>query len=207
VPEAKKMTRAEQKIQRPVQTLEAAFEEFTKRGFSATRVEDIADRVGVTKGTVYVYFETKEVLFESMIEHISEPFQELVKNSAPAIEDPIESLQTFLRFLYDHLVDDRRMRELLRFVIAEGPKFPELIDRHYESFMGPIIATMESILERGASMNIFSKKPSELAKVVIAPVVATMMFHLIFDQRKTIDRNEVFDTHLQLMLHGLLVQS
>lgn len=207
MPEAKKMTRAEQKIQRPVQILEAAFEEFTKRGFSATRVEDIADRVGVTKGTVYLYFETKEVLFESMIEHISEPFQELFKNSAPAIEEPIEALQTFLRFLYDHLVDDRQMRELLRFVISEGPKFPELIDRHYESFMGPIISTIDSILERGSSLNIFRKKPSELAKVVIAPVVATMIFHLIFNQRKAIDKNDVFDAHLKLVLHGVLVQS
>ncbi|MBP8939765.1 MAG: helix-turn-helix transcriptional regulator, partial [Agrobacterium sp.] len=74
-----KLTRAEQKIQRPLQILDAAFEEFTKRGFTATRVEDIADRVGVTKGTVYVYFETKEALFAAMIEHVGKPFQEAFK--------------------------------------------------------------------------------------------------------------------------------
>ncbi|MGO8506770.1 TetR/AcrR family transcriptional regulator, partial [Rhizobium leguminosarum] len=63
----KKLKRAEQKSMRPIQILDAAFEEFVRCGFTGKRVEDIADRVGVTKGTVYVYFETKEKLFEAMI--------------------------------------------------------------------------------------------------------------------------------------------
>ena len=59
----KRLTRAEQKALRPTQILEAAFQEFVEHGFTAARVEDIAERVGVTKGTVYVYFPTKEELF------------------------------------------------------------------------------------------------------------------------------------------------
>ncbi|OWK26164.1 hypothetical protein AJ87_01535 [Rhizobium yanglingense] len=50
MPDTKKLTRAEQKARRPAQILDAAFEEFVERGYVATRVEDIADRVGVTKG-------------------------------------------------------------------------------------------------------------------------------------------------------------
>ncbi|WP_312620524.1 TetR/AcrR family transcriptional regulator, partial [Agrobacterium pusense] len=85
-----KLSRAEQKIQRPLQILDAAFEEFTKRGFTATRVEDIADRVGVTKGTVYVYFETKEALFAAMIEHVGRPFQEAFEAYERTSDDRVE---------------------------------------------------------------------------------------------------------------------
>ena len=60
MPMEKKLTRAQQKALRPLQILDAAFEEFVKQGYSATRLEDVAERVGVTKGTIYVYFETKE---------------------------------------------------------------------------------------------------------------------------------------------------
>lgn len=73
-----KITRAEQKARRPKQILDAAFEEFVERGYVATRVEDIAERVGVTKGTIYVYFETKEELFSAMINHISTPFEDIL---------------------------------------------------------------------------------------------------------------------------------
>lgn len=206
MPEAKKLTRAELRIQRPLQILEAAFEEFTKMGFAATRVEDIADRVGVTKGTIYLYFETKEKLFESMIEHISAPIQELLETSNISHKDPAEELQAFIRLLYGHLVDNRKIRELLRFIVAEGPKFPELIDRHYEAFMSPVFSRVEAILDKGVAMGRFRDKSTELPQVVIAPVIAMVIFHLIFNDRRTLEQDEAIKTHLSLLLRGLLLQ-
>lgn len=146
-----KLTRAEQKIQRPLEILDAAFEEFTKRGFTATRVEDIAERVGVTKGTVYVYFETKEALFEAMIRHASAPFQEAFKAYARTSDDPVEELRMLLEFLFDALVDNRKMRELFRFIVAEGAKFPDLIDQHHDVVMAPVFERINTILEEGVA--------------------------------------------------------
>ncbi|MEZ2126957.1 MULTISPECIES: TetR/AcrR family transcriptional regulator [unclassified Sinorhizobium] len=203
--ETRKLTRAEQKVQRPLQILDAAFEEFTKKGFAATRVEDIADRVGVTKGTVYVYFETKEKLFESMIEYISAPFQETLRNYPGGSGDPAKELETFLGFLFDHLVDDRKMRELFRFVVAEGPKFPELMDRHHEDFMEPVFSRIDDILDNGVTQKKFRAKPAELAKIVMSPIAGMLVFRLIFEDRRTVDKNAVLSTHLQLILRGLLV--
>lgn len=202
--QARKLTRAEQKVLRPLQILDAAFEEFTKKGFTATRVEDIADRVGVTKGTVYVYFETKEKLFEAMIEHISAPFQEAIGNFPKQSDDPVKELEAFLGFLFDYLVDSRKMREQFRFVVAEGPKFPELIDRHHEMFMEPVFARVGAILQDGVSQGKFRANPEELAKIVVSPVAGMLVFRLIFDDRRTIDRKVVLATHLDLILRGLL---
>ncbi|PYG58567.1 MULTISPECIES: TetR/AcrR family transcriptional regulator [Rhizobium/Agrobacterium group] len=199
-----KLTRAEQKIQRPLQILDAAFEEFTKRGFTATRVEDIADRVGVTKGTVYVYFETKEALFAAMIEHVGRPFQEAFKAYARTSDDPVEELRLLLEFLFETLVDDRRMRELFRFVVAEGAKFPDLIDQHHDVLMAPVLGHINTILNEGVAKKRFRANPPELAKVVMSPVVGTLVFRLIFDDRRSLDRQAVLKVHLDLLMRGLL---
>ena len=199
-----KLTRAEQKIQRPLQILDAAFEEFTKRGFTATRVEDIADRVGVTKGTVYVYFETKEALFEAMIKHASEPFQQAFKAYARKSNDPVEALRLLLEFLFDALVDDRRMRELFRLIVAEGAKFPDLIDKHHEVMMIPVFARIDAILDEGVAQKRFRANPPELAKVVMSPMVGTLVFRLLFDDRRSLDRQAVLKVHLDLLMRGLL---
>ncbi len=199
-----KLTRAEQKIQRPLQILDAAFEEFTKRGFTATRVEDIADRVGVTKGTVYVYFETKEALFAAMIEHVGRPFQEAFKAHARTSDDPVEELRLLLEFLFETLVDDRRMRELFRFVVAEGAKFPDLIDQHHDVLMAPVLGHINAILNEGVAKKRFRANPPELAKVVMSPVVGTLVFRLIFDDRRSLDRQAVLKVHLDLLMRGLL---
>lgn len=199
-----KLTRAEQKIQRPLQILDAAFAEFTKRGFTATRVEDIADRVGVTKGTVYVYFETKEALFEAMIKHASEPFQQVFKANAPTSDDPVEALRLLLEFLFDALVDDRRMRELFRLIVAEGAKFPDLIDQHHEAMMMPVFARIEAILDEGVAKKRFRANPPELAKVVMSPLVGTLVFRLLFDDRRSLDKQAILKVHLDLIMRGLL---
>ncbi|KJF67568.1 TetR/AcrR family transcriptional regulator [Rhizobium nepotum] len=198
-----KLSRAEQKIQRPLEILDAAFEEFTKRGFTATRVEDIAGRVGVTKGTVYVYFETKEALFEAMIEHVSVPFQEAFRAYARTSDDPVEELRLLLEFLFDAFVDNRRMRELFRFVVAEGAKFPDLIDRHHDALMAPVLERIHTILEEGVAKKRFRANPPELAKVVMSPMIGTLVFRLIFNDRRSLDRQAVLKIHLELILRGL----
>lgn len=200
---SKKPTRAEQKAMRPVQILEAAFEEFIAKGFFATRVEDVAERVGVTKGTIYVYFETKEKLFESMVEHVSEPFKESFRNFVTTTDNPFDALESFLRFLFAQIVNNRRMRELFRLVVSEGRTFPDMIDRHHDTFMEPMINRIDQIVDAGVARGIFRQKNAELSKVIMAPIVGTVVFHLIFDDRRPLDSDEVLSTHLDLLMNGL----
>lgn len=184
--------------------LDAAFAEFAKNGFTATRVEYISERVNVSKGIINLYFPTKENLFEAMIENISIPFQEALKSCSASSEDPVEQLENFLVFLYNQLVDEKKTRELFRLVVAEGYKFPDLIDRHHAAFMEPVFARLESILEDGIAKKIFRPKPAELVKIIVSPIVGMLVFRLIFDDRRIADKKAILSAQLRLMAHGLL---
>src|SRR5271170_8294196 len=70
VVEARPETRRRRKAERPQEILEAAFAEFSRNGYASTTLEQIAERAGVTKGTIYVYFENKEHLFISMVREL-----------------------------------------------------------------------------------------------------------------------------------------
>ena len=143
----KKLTRAEQKARRPAQILDAAFEAFVERGYAATRMEDIVERIGVTKGTVYVYYRTKEDLFSAMIRHISTPFEE-VREQAAAIEgSPETRLRGLIALFYDRIAGERMTREFLRLVIAEGARFPHMVDTHHDELIEPLIEQTRRIIE------------------------------------------------------------
>src|ERR1700739_3716334 len=79
-------TRRRRKAERPKEILEAAFEEFSRNGYAATALEQVAERAGVTKGTIYVYFENKEHLFISMV-------RELTKTALDTVHEMLETHQ------------------------------------------------------------------------------------------------------------------
>ncbi|WP_064709617.1 TetR/AcrR family transcriptional regulator [Rhizobium bangladeshense] len=204
----KKITRAEQKALRPIQILDAAFEQFVRCGFAGTRVEDIAERVGVTKGTVYVYFETKETLFEAMINHFSVPFQELLAITDELSGSATERLKSILSLLYEQIAEDRTTRELVRLVIAEGQRFPDLIDRHHDEFIAPIIAKIDSLIVEGMASGEFRQIPVEFSDMVVAPILTRTVLRLIFDDRRDpIPNKEAFlRTYFDLLFNGLLAK-
>ncbi|NTJ61832.1 TetR/AcrR family transcriptional regulator [Agrobacterium rhizogenes] len=206
MPDTKKLTRAEQKARRPVQILDAAFEEFVERGYVATRVEDIAGRIGVTKGTVYVYFETKEQLFEAMIRHISTPLEDLLISGNELKGTATERLQKNIELIYDLIVNDRKLRELMRFVIAEGSRFPHIVDRHHEIFIDPLERQMQSLIDEGVKLGEFRAAPAAFADAVVAPAIAFLFFKLLFDERRALDKESYLKAHIDLVLHGLLLK-
>ncbi|ANK88857.1 MULTISPECIES: TetR/AcrR family transcriptional regulator [unclassified Rhizobium] len=204
----KKLTRAEQKALRPIQILDAAFEEFVRNGFAGARVDDIADRVGVTKGTVYVYFETKEKLFEAMISHFSVPFQELLEITAGLSGSATDRLMSILGLLYDQIAEDRTTRELTRLVISEGQRFPDLIDRHHDEFIAPIIARIDALILEGVASGEFREIPVEFSDLVVAPILTTTVLRLIFDDRRvpTPSKDAFMRAYFDLLFNGLLAE-
>ncbi len=204
MPDTKKLTRAEQKARRPVQILDAAFEEFVERGYVATRVEDIATRIGVTKGTIYVYFETKEQLFEAMIRHISTPLEDLLISGNELKGTAMERLRKNIELIYDLIINDRKLRELMRFVIAEGSRFPHIVDRHHDIFIDPLERQMQSLIDDGVKLGEFRAAPAAFADAVVAPAIAFLFFKLLFDERRTLDKASYLEAHIDLVLQGLL---
>lgn len=200
---AKKLTRAEQKALRPIQILDAAFDEFVAHGFSATRLEDIADRIGVTKGTIYVYFPTKEDLFSAMIRHISVPLEDLLRETGALQGSHAERLRSFLLLAYDGIAQDRRSRELLRFVIAEGSRFRQLIDDHFAEVIEPLLRHTQLILDEGMMAGEFRKSPAANADIIVAPILSLMMDRLIHCDRRVVDLPSYVEGHLDLVFSSI----
>lgn len=200
---ARKLTRAEQKALRPIQILDAAFDEFVANGFSAARVEDIADRIGVTKGTIYVYFPTKEDLFAAMIRHISVPLEDLLKESGELKGSHEQRLRSLLMLAYHRVAQDRRCRELLRFVIAEGSRFRDVIDAHFAEVIEPLIQRTQLILDEGIAAGEFRKAPAANADIVVSPILSLMMDSLIHDSKRRVDLEAYMEAHLDLVFNSL----
>lgn len=199
----KKLTRAEQKALRPAQILDAAFEEFVEQGYTAARVEDIAARIGVTKGTVYLYFPTKEVLFSAMARHIAVPFEDFLADAKELNGSCAERLRSLILLFYERVMEDRRTRELLRFAISEGVRFPQLIDDHYAELIEPILVTGQALIDEGVRQGEFREGPAATARVMLAPALALIVEALIHNGRRDLETARYIEGHLDLVLHSL----
>ncbi len=118
-------TRADKSALRRDAILAAALEEFSARGFAAARLEDMAQRAGVGKGTIYLHFRDKEALFQELVNTMLVPFIANIEAAPPAglpIRLVLERLLD--RFVCDIYGTDRR--KLIRLIMTEGPRFPKL---------------------------------------------------------------------------------
>jgi len=198
--------RARRKAERPGEILDAAFEEFVQRGYAATRLEDIAARAGVTKGTIYVYFESKERVFEALVHDLENSLRQQVE---PFFEDrgppTAQSIRADLTMLYRVCANDRRGRELLRLLIAEAVRFPDLVDEHYRNLVGPMFEMLGQRLRQGVASGVFRPTPAvNFPELLLGPALSLHVWKLLFSDRKPLDAEQHFEAALDLILRGLL---
>jgi AcrR family transcriptional regulator len=200
-----RVERRRRKAERPQEILEAAFHEFSRNGYAQTTLDQIAERAGVTKGTIYVYFESKEHLFFTMV-------RDLTKVKFDAIEDmfhrhegsTVELLRTQFSYIYRDIVEDHRRREVVRMLIAEAPRFPALVDRYYEEIHRPCVELLKQAIQRGIdSGEIRPSAVTECPLVIIAPIALLDVWMMMFGERYPLDMKSYFNAHLELAINGL----
>jgi AcrR family transcriptional regulator len=197
--------RRRRKEARPAEIVEAARKCFVLNGFAATRIEDVGRQAGVSKGTVYLYYETKEALFEAVIR----------ANVLPVIDSVIEAiradettpapkqLEYIARTMYREIVGTER-RRLLHLVIAEGPRFPWLTEFYYREILGKGLEALRAVIERGEARgelkgNGLDRNP----QMLMAPVVVAALFSLLFEPWAGVDLEDYIETHLAMGLRAL----
>ena len=202
-------SRRRRKAERPGEILEAAFTEFARNGYAATTLDAIAERAGVTKGTIYVYFENKEHLFISMVRELTkatlDTMQDLVAHHAGSTAD---LLREAFRYIYARIVEDTRRREVARMLIAEAPRFPELTDRYRDEVHGPCVALLDQVIARGIARG--EIRPSAITacpQVIIAPIAQVDLWIMMYDDRQPIDLKAYFEAHVELVLKGLFAHT
>jgi len=206
--ETRTETRRRRKAERPQEILEAAFLEFSRNGYATTTLDQVAERAGVTKGTIYVYFENKEHLFISMVRELMkatlEPVCEMFERHEGSTAD---LLRAQFSFIYQHIVEDKRRREVVRMLIAEASRFPALADRYHEEIHRPCLALLTQAVQRGIDRGeIRRSAATECPQVIMAPIALVDLWMMMFDDRHPLDLKTYFNAHLDMVLNGLLAK-
>lgn len=200
-----KTRRELQKEARRIDILKAGCEEFTSRGFSATRLDDVAQRAGVSKGTIYLYFDSKEVLFHAMVTHYMFPKVEELEHLSESFEGSAEDLlKNHIRKSYSQLTEDPHVPRILATLIGEGDRFPDLSQQFFEELIQRNQQTLRAVIKKGEDTGEFrTTKLSEYTQIVIAPVIISAIWRLQFQRISPLDLEEYAETHIELLLTAL----
>src|SRR6266849_8035190 len=191
--------RAERTAERREAIIEAALDEFISRGFTATRIDDVARRAGVAKGTIYLHFKDKESMFEELIRTALVPLIGRL-HAPPAMGGSVrDMIEGFARMFIQEVANTRR-GEIVRLIVAEGPRFPSVADFYYREVVSRGLAAMRALIELGVARG--EIKPKDLARfpqLMIAPAIVAVIWQSLFSRHAPLDATEMFRVHLDLI--------
>jgi AcrR family transcriptional regulator len=193
---------------RPAEILDAALAVFAQKGFAATKLDDIAAKAGITKGTIYLYFDSKQALFEALarqsvgaqIEQVTAQLANFSGSSAELLRFVLSAMGRFA------MTSDRVV--LPRLVLAEAANFPQLAEFWRREIIERGIALMSGIIQRGIEGGEFRKiEPAHAARLCVAPILIIILWRTTFAQfdAEPYDYQGLIDAHLQTLLKGLEV--
>lgn len=191
---------------RPDEIIQAALEVFAERGFAATKLEDVARKAGVTKGTIYLYFENKEALFKALIRGTIVPVIAQGEEIAQAFTGSARDLFEKLVREYWRLVGETALASIPRLMIAEAGNFPQLARFYYQEVITRGHRLMAGVLERGIKAGEFKKIDLAVAtKLAMAPLMHAVVARKAFAHcmPEGFDVPTYLDTHIELFLHGI----
>lgn len=201
--EPRKRTR--RKDARPQELIAAALQAFAERGFAGTKIEDIAELAGVAKGTVYLYFDTKDALFEAVVrENISPIFDRLESMTLTAPGTAGELLTKLVERLYTELIDHPARRVVMQVLISEGSRFPQLTAFYHDEVIAKGKQILRKLIRRGIDSGEFRATPALThPEVIIGPVILAAVWKMTFEPSSPLNIKQYMLTHLDIVLNGL----
>ena len=196
---ARPSNRAARAAQRRAAIIAAGLDEFTARGFAATRLDDVARRAGVAKGTIYLHFKDKEALFQELVRTALVP---LIVNltALPAAGGSIrEILERFAEAFVRDVAETRR-GDIVRLIMAEGARFPSLADFYFREVVSRGLEGMRKLIEGGiARGEIRDARLADFPQVVVAPALVAVMWQGLFGRHAPLDAMAMLKVHLDLI--------
>jgi len=194
------LNRAERAAERRGAIIEAAMDEFIARGFAATRLDDVAKRAGVAKGTIYLHFKDKESMFEELIRTAIVPMITRLWGTPPqpgaSVRDLVEG---FAKTFIEEVATTRR-GDLVRLIVAEGPRFPAVADFYYREVVSRGLGGMRALIELGiARGEIKQKNLARFPQIMVAPALIAVIWQSLFSRHAPLDALEMFRVHLDLI--------
>lgn len=191
--------RAERTAGRRQAIIDAALDEFISRGFTATRLDDIAKRAGVAKGTIYLHFKDKESMFEELIRTALVPLIGRL-HAPPAVGGSVrDAIEGFARTFVQEVASTRR-GEIVRLIVAEGPRFPSIADFYFREVVSRGLAAMRALIELGVARGeIKQKKLARFPQILVAPALIAVIWQSLFGRHAPLDATEMLGVHLDMI--------
>jgi len=180
--------------------LAAALTVFASHGFAAARLDDVAARAGVAKGTLYLYFRDKEALFEALVRSAVSPLLQHMSKVANSPEiAPLQALETFFALFAKEVLGTER-KLLLRLIVAEGPRFPAIAEFYYREVVTHGLRIMRALAERAAREGAFaSDAAARFPQLVVAPLLVAVLWDGLFARIDPLDVEGLLRAHRQVL--------
>ncbi|RDI62396.1 TetR/AcrR family transcriptional regulator [Microvirga subterranea] len=184
--------------------LDAALDVFLDKGFAEARLDDVAARAGVAKGTIYLYVPSKQALFEALV-------QSGIGGALGTIEQKVltldmtaeEQFRALFAFLRQEVLGTRRL-DIVRLFLREGSRFPELAEIYHREVISRGLALLRGIAERGVASGEFrSDEIVRFPQLAIAPGLMALIWTSLFQRLDPLDVAGMLDAHLALMMKAL----
>ncbi len=196
---AAKEGRAEKSAARREAILAAALDEFSAQGFAAARLDDIAARADVAKGTIYLYFRDKEMLFQELVRSALVPFVVTVE-AAPAANLPFRVVAETLVGNFVREVLSTKRKNIIRLIMAEGRRFPKIAEFYYREVVSRALAAMRQLVKMGIARG--ELKHEALAKfpqLIVAPALVAIVWDDLFDRFERLDPEALMLAHFEIL--------
>jgi AcrR family transcriptional regulator len=190
--------RKERSAARREAILSAALDEFSSRGFEAARLDDVAKRAGVAKGTIYLYFRDKESLFQELIRAMLTPLIGTIE-ALGAVDVPMSVLTEQIVELFVREIYETRRKDVIRLMISEGRRFPKLAEFYYHEVLSRIIAAVRALLRRAAARGEVPEALAEFPQIIAAPGLVAIIWSGLFERFEPLDVRKMMKTHVELM--------
>ena len=211
-PSADSQTRHRRKEARPQELLDAALSLFAEKGFAASRADEVAQRAGVSKGTLYLYYPSKEELFKAVVRHNLSSLIAEGEEAANSFDGSSSDLLAYLLNTWWDRVGNTPAACIHKIMLAEVRNFPELAQFYTDEVIIPADRLFSGCVQRGIERGEFRPMPlHEVALALMAPLIFMAVHRHSFGacpvHGPDMDPTLVLNTHLDLVLRGLQVRT
>ena len=200
-----------EKAQRREKLLDAAIEIFFQKGFHATRLEDIAKQAGLSKGTLYLYFENKEAIFLALIERLAlgnvQKLTQLLNN----FDKTEQSIEKIFKGFFDeitYILVDTQLPKLIKIMIGDSQNFPIIVEHYKQNVINVALSQLALFLEKAHQKKLLNvPEPIITAQIIISPfILSVLMQVLFFGEDKQADRARIqalLQVHQKILMNYL----
>ena len=178
--------------------LAAALDEFSARGFEATRLDDVARAAAIAKGTIYLYFRDKEDLFQELVRAMLTPLVGSIEAMGKA-DLPLSAMAGHFVDLFVREVYETRRKDVVRLMLAEGRRFPKLAEFYYREVLSRIIAAVRALLARAAARGEVPQGLVDFPQIIAAPGLLAIIWSDLFEKFEPLDVRAMMQAHVELL--------